>query len=106
MSFLELFSRGVNNLNKEKKPQPQKSEAPAHWIKCESCNALMYYKEVENQLYVCPKCGYHIRIGVKHRIKFLLDDESFEESDAHLKPVDPIKFVDKKKLSQKNRRGF
>ncbi len=106
MSFLELFSRGVNNLNKEKKPQPQKSEAPAHWIKCESCNALMYYKEVENQLYVCPKCGYHIRIGVKHRIKFLLDDESFEESDAHLKPVDPIKFVDKKSYRKRIEEAF
>ncbi len=93
MSFLELFSRSSN---REKKPQPQKSEAPAHWIKCESCNALMYYKEVENQLYVCPKCGHHIRIGVKHRIQFLLDENSFEESDSGLKPVDPIKFVDKK----------
>jgi acetyl-CoA carboxylase carboxyl transferase subunit beta len=93
MSFLEIFSR---NSEREKKPQPKKSEAPSHWIKCKSCNALMYYKEVENQLYVCPKCGHHIRIGVKHRIEFLVDEGSFVEQDSELRPVDPLKFVDKK----------
>ena len=56
----------------------------------------MYYKEVENQNYVCPKCGYHIRIGVKERLKLLTDEGTFVEYDAGLEPVDPLKFVDKK----------
>jgi len=56
----------------------------------------MYYKEVENQNYVCPKCGFHIRIGVKERIELLADEGSFVEHDASLRPVDPLKFVDKK----------
>jgi len=99
MSFLEIFS--TKSSEREKRPQPKKSEAPSHWIKCKSCQALMYYKEVENQLYVCPKCGYHIRIGVKHRIEFLVDKDSFIEHDRELRPVDPIKFVDKKSYQKR-----
>lgn len=97
MSLMDLFSR--------KKPQesiqPQKKDAPAHWIKCPSCQALMYYKEVENQNYVCPKCGFHLRIGVDARIALLADKESFVEYDANLVPVDPIKFVDKKSYKKR-----
>jgi len=76
--------------------QPEKAEAGSHWIKCKSCHSLMYYKEVENQNYVCPKCGFHIRIGVDERLKLLTDEGTFVEYDASLEPVDPLKFVDKK----------
>jgi acetyl-CoA carboxylase carboxyl transferase subunit beta len=55
----------------------------------------MYYKEVENQNYVCPKCGYHLRIGIKERLALLTDEGTFVEFDENLKPVDPLKFVDK-----------
>jgi acetyl-CoA carboxylase carboxyl transferase subunit beta len=61
----------------------------------------MYYKEVENQNYVCPKCGFHIRIGVKERIALLADEGTFIEYDNNLKPVDPLKFVDKKSYKQR-----
>ena len=84
------------NLFSTSKQQPTKSEAPSHWVKCPSCNSLMYYKEVENQNYVCPKCGFHIRIGVIERIKLLTDEGSFVEFDGALRPVDPLSFVDKK----------
>ncbi|EJF06885.1 acetyl-CoA carboxylase, carboxyl transferase, beta subunit [Thiovulum sp. ES] len=97
MSFLDIFKTS----GREKKPQPKKSEAPSHWIKCDSCSALMYYKEVENQMYVCPKCGHHIRIGVKHRIEFLVDPETFIEHDQNLQPVDPLKFVDSKSYKKR-----
>lgn len=66
----------------------------------------MYYKEVENQNYVCPKCGYHLRIGVKERIALLADKESFVEYDAQLKPVDPLKFVDKQSYSKRIEDGL
>jgi acetyl-CoA carboxylase carboxyl transferase subunit beta len=97
LSFLDIFKTS----GREKKPQPKKSEAPSHWIKCDSCSALMYYKEVENQMYVCPKCGHHIRIGVKHRIEFLVDPETFVEHDQNLQPVDPLKFVDSKSYKKR-----
>lgn len=98
MSFLEIFSR---NSEREKKPQAKKSEAPSHWIKCKSCNALMYYKEVKNQFYVCPKCGHHIRIGVKDRLDSLVDSDTFIEKDSELRPIDPLKFVDKKSYQKR-----
>ncbi len=90
MNLLNLFTKTFDN------KQPEKAEAGSHWIKCKSCHSLMYYKEVENQNYVCPKCGYHIRIGVKERLKLLADEGTFVEYDAGLVPVDPLKFVDKK----------
>ena len=99
MNILSLFSK-----NQDK--QPVNTETSSHWIKCKSCNSLMYYKEVENQNYVCPKCGFHFRIGVKERIELLADEDSFVEFDANLEPVDPIKFVDKKAYSKRIEDGF
>jgi acetyl-CoA carboxylase carboxyl transferase subunit beta len=61
----------------------------------------MYYKEIEKQHYVCPKCGFHLRIGVKERISLLCDEGSFIEMDASLRPVDPLKFVDKKSYKKR-----
>ena len=90
MNLLNLFTKTFDN------KQPEKAEAGSHWIKCKSCHSLMYYKEVENQNYVCPKCGYHIRIGVKERLNMLADEGTFVEYDASLEPIDPLKFVDKK----------
>jgi len=95
LNLLNLFTKTFDN------KQPEKAEAGSHWIKCKSCHSLMYYKEVENQNYVCPKCGYHIRIGVKERLKLLADEGTFVEYDAGLVPVDPLKFVDKKSYKKR-----
>ncbi len=84
-----------------RKPQPQIEEAPSHWIKCPKCNSLMYYKEVENLFYVCPKCKFHMRIGQSVRIDLLADKGSFVEFDQSLAPVDPLKFVDKKSYKKR-----
>lgn len=86
----------MNLINLFSKPQPTKEEASSHWIKCKSCDSLMYHKEVENQSFVCPKCGFHLRIGVKDRLALLVDEGTFTEYDESLKPVDTINFVDKK----------
>lgn len=93
------------NLFGASRQQPTKSEAPSHWVKCPSCNALMYYKEVENQNYVCPKCGYHMRINVDKRIALLSDEGTFTECDATLVPIDPLKFVDKKSYAKRLEEG-
>ena len=61
----------------------------------------MYYKEIEKQSYVCPKCGFHLRIGTQDRINILCDTNSFVEHDTELKPVDPLKFVDKKSYKKR-----
>ncbi len=100
MSLFDLFS------SSNTKQQASKNEAPAHWIKCKSCNALMYYKEIENQNYVCPKCSFHLRIGVDKRIELLADEGTFVEFDSNLYPVDPIKFVDKKSYAKRVEEGI
>jgi len=88
-----------------RKTQPSPNEAPTHWVKCKSCQSLMYYKEVENQLNVCPKCGFHLRIDVDKRIKQIADEGSFVEFDTNLAPVDPLKFVDKKSYKKRIQEG-
>jgi len=100
LNLLDLFNKTFDN-----KPAV-KEEASSHWIKCKSCHSTMYYKEVENQNYVCPKCGYHIRIGVKERIALLADEGTFVEHDASLEPVDPLNFVDKKPYKKRIEEGF
>ena len=76
-------------------------EAPAHWVKCPQCLSLMYYKEVDANHNVCPKCTHHFRIGADDRIALLADEGSFEEHDSALAPVDPLKFVDKKSYKKR-----
>ena len=98
MNLLNIFSKISDK-------QPVKNEAASHWVKCKSCHSLMYYKEVENQNYVCPKCGFHLRIGVKERVKLLADEGTFVEYDDNLRPVDPLKFSDKKAYTKRIEEG-
>ncbi len=98
MDLLKIFS-----FNSDKSTA---KEASSHWVKCKSCHSLMYYKEVENQNYVCPKCGFHLRIGVKERIELLADEGTFVEYDSNLAPIDPLSFVDKKSYKKRIEEGF
>lgn len=84
-----------------KKERPTTKDAPSHWVKCPECNALMFFKEVENQNNICPKCNFHMRIGAQRRIEILCDAGSFVEHDASLKPTDPLNFVDKKSYKKR-----
>ena len=100
MSLFNLFG------DSEKKKQPSKNEAPSHWVKCTSCQSLMYYKEMEKQKHVCPKCGFHLRIGVQERLEIIADEGSFVEFDTSLKPMDPLAFVDKKSYAARIQEGY
>lgn len=95
MGFTDFFK----NFKKEERALPQ--EAPSHWVKCPSCNALMYYKEVIAQCHTCPKCNFHMRISLKDRIALLCDEDSFVEFDKDLSPNDPLNFVDKKSYKKR-----
>lgn len=94
MSFTDFFKL-------VRKEHPKSGEAPAHWVKCSSCHALMYYKEVQAKNNVCPKCGFHMRIAADQRIELLADADSFIEHDEVLVPIDPLKFVDKKSYKKR-----
>lgn len=94
MDFIDIFS-------KIRRKQAAPSDAPSHWVKCDKCHSLMYYKEIENRFNVCPKCGHHMRLGAKDRIKLMCDEDSFTEYDSELYPTDPLKFVDKKSYKKR-----
>ena len=93
MDLKNLFSK--ISFDSDSKEQATKKDAPSHWVKCPECSSLMFFKEVENQDNICPKCNFHMRIGAKRRIEILTDEGSFVEYDENLRPNDPLKFVDK-----------
>jgi acetyl-CoA carboxylase carboxyl transferase subunit beta len=62
------------------------------WIKCEACRELIYRAELANTHNVCPKCGYHFRIGVEERLENLMD-EGYVTLFADLQSTDPLNFV-------------
>ena len=66
------------------------------WIKCEKCKALLFKGELEKNLWVCPKCGYHFKINVKERLFSLFDNHEYEILDENILPLDPLNFVDTK----------
>lgn len=62
------------------------------WIKCPSCNEMQFARDVERNLKVCPKCGYHYKLRARERITLTVDLDSFEEFDANLTARDPLGF--------------
>lgn len=71
------------------------------WRKCDSCGQIIWRKALEDNLQVCPKCGYHFRIGAAERLALLFDDGEYQEHDARLRSTDPLKFVDSKPYTQR-----
>ena len=71
------------------------------WVKCDNCRQIIWKKDLEENLNVCPKCDKHFRIGAHERLAQLLDDNQYEVSDAGLTSTDPLKFVDLKTYSSR-----
>jgi len=69
---------------------------PDLWTKCPSCAEMLFNKQLDKTLRVCPHCGHHFRISARTRIAQLVDNGSFVERDANLQPVDSLDFVDQK----------
>jgi acetyl-CoA carboxylase carboxyl transferase subunit beta len=64
------------------------------WVKCDNCKEIVYKKEIEKNLKVCPKCNYHFRISARERLDLVIDSGSFEEINAEMKAADPLEFKD------------
>ena len=74
------------------------------WVKCDNCKEIIYKKEVDKNLKVCPKCDYHFRISASERLQHLVDEGSFLEVEDGLSPRDFLNFKeykDKLKSSRK-----
>jgi len=99
--FFKRIKTEVLEKQEKQKNDPAFIENESHWIKCPSCESLMFFKEVENLNHVCPKCNHHMRIGAKKRIALLADEGSFVEYDSDLHPTDPLQFVDSKSYQKR-----
>jgi acetyl-CoA carboxylase carboxyl transferase subunit beta len=75
------------------------------WVKCEGCRQIIWKKDLEENLNVCPKCDKHFRIDARTRLAQLLDDGQYEVFDGNLSSTDPLKFVDLKPYSSRLRQA-
>jgi acetyl-CoA carboxylase carboxyl transferase subunit beta len=66
------------------------------WVKCDSCRQIIWKKDLEENLNVCPKCEKHFRIDARTRLAQLLDDNKYETFAGDISSTDPLKFVDLK----------
>ncbi len=71
------------------------------WIKCPICDAVLYRAELERNLYVCPKCAHHMRIGARERLESFLDPGTGVELATRITPEDPLKFRDSKRYKDR-----
>ena len=92
---------------KTKKPKvapskEQRSAVPEGlWVKCEGCREIIYAKELERNLRICPKCGYHFRISARERMALLLDENGAQELHGGVRSGDPLQFRDRKTYRQR-----
>jgi acetyl-CoA carboxylase carboxyl transferase subunit beta len=88
---------------KAKAPKPVRQERPRSnvpeglWVKCEGCKEVIYSRDLDRNLRVCPKCGYHMRIDSRTRIALLLDEPEPRELFTNVSPTDPLNFRDTKR---------
>jgi len=75
------------------------------WVKCENCRQIIWKKDLEENMNVCPKCDKHFRIDARTRLAQLLDDGQYEVFDENLASTDPLKFVDLKPYSRRLRQA-
>lgn len=97
MSWLKrLLPTAVRTETVHKKGVPE-----GLWSKCDDCGAVLYRAELERNLFVCPKCGFHQRISARKRLENLLDANSWEEIASDIEAIDHLKFRDIKKYKDR-----
>ena len=75
------------------------------WHKCPGCEQMLFYRELEANLHVCRNCGHHLRIGAALRLKIMFDDGAFTQIELPKTPVDPLRFRDRKRYTDRLREG-
>jgi acetyl-CoA carboxylase carboxyl transferase subunit beta len=82
-------------------PAERRSVPEGLWVKCPSCETVLYNTDLQKNVNVCPKCGHHHRIGARARLDAFLDAEGRYEIGQEVLPVDPLKFKDSKKYPER-----
>ncbi len=76
-------------------------EGEAIWLKCATCQEILFRKEVDRRLFICPKCGAHLRLTAEQRLFTIVDRGSFIEHAQHVHSTDPLAFTDRKPYVQR-----
>ncbi len=82
-------------------PNGRRTVPEGLWVKCPSCETVLYKTDLEQNVNVCPKCGHHHRIGARARLDAFLDAEGRYEIGQEVLPVDALKFKDSKKYPER-----
>jgi acetyl-CoA carboxylase carboxyl transferase subunit beta len=96
------FKREKKSIDQPTPPEERRVRTEGLWVKCESCRAIVFRKDLEENLFVCPKCQFHFRMGSKQRLEMLLDGK-WTEHDHGMVSTDPLKFVDTKPYAKRIR---
>ncbi len=76
------------------RPRRKKKDVPGGlFVKCDGCGEMVYRRNVQERLQICPECNYHFRIGARERVRLHTDEGSFDERDADMAACDPLHFV-------------
>ena len=94
--FRKLLPPKIKREGTQKKAVPE-----GLWSKCPSCEAVLYFTDLENNLHVCPKCSFHNRLSARQRLDLFLDSEGRAELASEVLPLDPLKFKDSRKYSER-----
>jgi acetyl-CoA carboxylase carboxyl transferase subunit beta len=96
------FKRDKKSIDQATPPEERRVRTEGLWVKCESCRTIVFRKDLEANLLVCPKCQFHFKMGAKQRLEMLLDGR-WNERDARMTSTDPLRFVDTKPYASRLR---
>ena len=97
---MSWFKREKKSIDQATPPEERRVRTEGLWVKCESCRAIVFRKDLEENLLVCPKCQFHFKMNSKRRLALLLDGR-WTEHDAGMVSTDPLKFVDTKAYAKR-----
>ncbi|MGE3894916.1 MAG: acetyl-CoA carboxylase, carboxyltransferase subunit beta, partial [Alphaproteobacteria bacterium] len=98
MSWLDRFARPKVRGFFRRDDTPEKL-----WEKCPACEQMIFHRELEAQMNVCPHCGHHMRIDAKRRLALLFDDGAYQTIELPAVPADPLRFRDRKRYPDRLR---
>ena len=96
------FKRDKKSIDQPTPPEERRVRTEGLWVKCESCRTIVFRKDLEANLLLCPKCQFHFKMTAKQRLEMLLDGR-WTEHDARMTSTDPLRFVDTKPYSTRLR---
>jgi acetyl-CoA carboxylase carboxyl transferase subunit beta len=89
------FKRDKKAIEQSTPPEERRVRTEGLWVKCDSCRTIVFRKDLEENLFVCPKCQFHFKMDAKKRLEMLLDGR-YTEHDAGMTSSDPLNFTDTK----------